>query len=109
MQGPTTVLQLISMAGGMMPTAEKSQVLVISRDEEKRPWARLVDMRAELNEGNISRDIVLSQYDVVYVPKSSIARRGEWVELYINQIIPAVFDLTYNMGGQLIRHEPLVR
>jgi protein involved in polysaccharide export with SLBB domain len=109
MQGPTTVLQLISTAGGMLPTAERSQVLVISRNKEKRPLARLVDMEAELNEGNISRDIVLSQYDVVYVPKSSIARRGEWVELYINNIIPDAFDMTYNMGGQLIRHEPLVR
>jgi polysaccharide export outer membrane protein len=109
MQGPTTVLQLISMAGGMLPSAERRQILVISRDEEKKPWARLVDMEAELSEGNISRDIVLSQYDVVYVPKSSIARRNQWVDQHINQIIPDTFRLNYQLGGRLIDHPPLIR
>jgi polysaccharide export outer membrane protein len=109
MQGPTTVLQLVSMAGGMLPGAERRQILVISRDEEKRPWARLVDLEAEIGEGNVSRDIVLSQYDVVFVPKSSIARRNQWVDLYINNLIPEAFDLTYNLGGTVIQHQPLIR
>jgi polysaccharide export outer membrane protein len=109
MQGPTTVLQLVAMSGGFLPGAERKTVLVVSRDEERRPLARIVDLKSSIEEGNISKDIVLSQYDVVYVPKSSIARRGEWVELYINQIIPDAFDVSYVLGGTLIRHEPLIR
>jgi polysaccharide export outer membrane protein len=109
MQGPTTALQLVSMAGGFLPGAERSSVLVISRDSEKRPQARLVDLKASIEEGNIGRDIVLSQYDVVYVPKSSIARRNQWVDQYINQIIPEAFDMVYNVGGTLVDHPPLIR
>jgi len=92
-----------------LPSAERQEILVISRDEEKRPLARVVDLKAALREGNISKDIVLSQYDVVYVPKSSIARRGEWVDQYVNAILPDVFRLNYSLGGSLMDHEPLIR
>lgn len=42
---------------------------------------------------------VLRPYDVVYVPKSFIAKVGMYVDLYINRIIPrnAAFNVIYEI------------
>lgn len=88
MLGPTTVMQVVSFAGGFLDTAEKSTVLVISKNRDNRPVGRIVNIRDVIANGNIAGDIVLRQYDIVYVPKSKIAQRGVNVEQYINKIIP---------------------
>lgn len=114
MEGPHTVTQILSRAGGVLDTAERSTVLVISRDKERRPWGRLFDLEKVLYKGDISEDIVLHQYDVVYVPKSKIARMNLFVDQYINKMIPSNLLDPYNLGGQLIdgsviKHDPLIR
>lgn len=114
MEGPHTVSQIISRAGGVLGTAELSTVLVISRDKDRRPWGRLLDLEKVLSEGNISQDIVLQQYDVVFVPKSKIARMNLFVEQYINRMIPPNLLDPYSLGGRLIdgtviEHEPLIK
>ena len=114
MEGPHTVSQILSRAGGTLNTAEKTSILIISRDKKRRPWGRLLDLKKVLYEGNISEDIVLQQYDVVYVPKSRIARRNLFVEQFINKMIPPHLLAPYDLGGQLIKgsvieHSPLIR
>ena len=109
MEGPMTVTQIMSRAGGLLDTASRDTVLVISRDHKRRPWGRLVNIDEILREGNISKDIMLQQYDVVYVPKSSIARRNLFVAQYINRMVPDFFDAGYNLGGTLVDHRPVLR
>lgn len=108
MEGPSTVSQILSRAGGALDTAELSTVLVISRDKERRPWGRLVDLKKVIYEGNLSKDITLQQYDVVYVPKSGIARANLFVEQYINNMIPNNLLDPYDLGGFLIL-KPLIK
>lgn len=48
----------------------------------------------------MSHDIVLNQYDIVFVPKSSIARRNLWVQQYIENMIPRSLIGSYDLGGQ---------
>lgn len=109
MEGPNTVSQIVARAGGFLDTSEKKSVLVISRDEQRRPWGRLVDMEKVFSSGDISQDVVLHQYDVVYVPKSSIARRDLFVEQYISRLLPSFFTAGYNVGGTMLQHAPLVK
>ena len=109
MKGPTTVLQLMSMAGGVLPTGDSSTIMVITRDEEKKPLARLLNLQEVISEGKIHQDILLQQYDVVYVPKTTIARRNLFIAQYINGMIPDFFNANYNIGGTLVNHEPLIR
>jgi len=101
MDGQTSIAQLISRAGGFKDAAEKSTVLVISRDKQRRPWGRLVDMKKVLYDGDISQDIILNQYDVVYVPKSAIAQANLFVKQYINDMIPSALIGPYDMGGTI--------
>ena len=109
MEGPQTVTQLIARAGGLLDSAEKRTVLVISRDKTRRPWGRLVNLKRIFNDGDISQDIILQQYDIVYVPKSSIARRNLFVEQYINRMVPDFFSADYAVGGTLVDHEPILK
>ncbi|MCK5438064.1 MAG: polysaccharide biosynthesis/export family protein, partial [Desulfobulbaceae bacterium] len=108
MGGPTTVTQILATAGGIKNTANRSTILVVSRDKDRRPWGRLVNFEKIIREGNISRDITLNQYDIVYVPKSAITRADLWVEQYINQIIPEFITGNYNLGGTFADHAPVI-
>ena len=112
--GTSTVSQLIARAGGTTDRAEKSTVLIISRDKKRRPWGRLVNLEKVLYDGDLSQDLVLGQYDIVYVPKSAIARRNLFVDQYINKMIPTSLVGPYEMGGTvfggtLIETSPIVK
>jgi len=114
MDGNLTVSQLISRAGGLKNTAERKTILIISRDKHRRPWARLVNLQKVIEMGDVSQDIVLNQYDVVYVPKSEIARRNLWVEQYINGMIPEELLGSFELGGSavsgsLIKMTPVIK
>lgn len=109
MEGPNTVSQIIARAGGILNTGEKNTVLVISRDKLRRPWGRLVDLTKIYSTGDISQDLVLQQYDVVYVPKTSIARRNLFVDQYISRMVPSFFTAGYNVGGVLVDHAPILK
>ena len=102
MDGNLTVSQLVARAGGLKNTAERKTILVISRDKHRRPWGRIVNLEKVIKMGDISQDIVLNQYDVVYVPKSKIARRNLWVEQYINGLIPEELIGAFEMGGSAV-------
>jgi polysaccharide export outer membrane protein len=103
MQGPNTVSQILSRAGGALDTAELKTVLVITRGKDRRPWGRLLDLNNVLYTGNMSEDIVLNQYDVVFIPKTKIARMNLFVEQYINNMIPSNLIEPYELGGVIFR------
>lgn len=88
LETPTTVAQILSRAGVIADTAKLDTILVVSRNQENRPVGKLVDLKSILTAGNIGNDILLRQYDIVYVPKSAIANAGLFIDQYINNIIP---------------------
>lgn len=63
----------------------------------------MVNLENILYDGDLSQDIVLNQYDIVFVPKSKIARRNLWVQQYIQNMIPSSLIGPYELGGTLIQ------
>ena len=104
MEGPTSVTQVLARAGGILDTAEKKTVMVVTRNNKNQCMARLVDVDKILTEGNMANDLLLKQYDVVYVPKSKIALSNLFIDQYINQIIPVAFrtnlGLVYRLNSK---------
>jgi protein involved in polysaccharide export with SLBB domain len=100
--GPTTVTQILSQAGIIFETAALKTVLVLSRSKDGRPVGRLVNIEDVLNKGNIGDDLLLKRFDVVYVPKNKIAQANQFVDQYINKIIPRDVNLsfTYRINPQ---------
>lgn len=101
MMGPTTLTQILSQAGGFLDTAEKCSVLVLSRNHDRKPVGKIVNLDEVIGKGNIGQDLLLKQFDVVFVPKSRIAKADLFVDQYINQIIPRMFRASINYGYDL--------
>jgi len=71
MIGTLTALQAITLARGMiLDTANKSDVVVIRRDQRNEPFAIRLDLDAALSGRDLSQDIQLLPHDTVYVPRS---------------------------------------
>jgi polysaccharide biosynthesis/export protein len=91
---PTTVMRAITQAGGLRETARLSSVIVIRPDFEGKPVGTMVDLRKVIDGTDFTQDIYLMPYDIVYVPKSNIARVNKWVNEYITQMIPGLGGAT---------------
>lgn len=94
--GRTSVVDAVFATGGALDTAALSSVVLIRRGPNGREAYRvdLTDVLAGMGESP-----VLRPYDVVYVPKSFIAKVGTFVDLYINRLIPrnAAFTAIYEI------------
>lgn len=100
---PTTVTQLLSQAQVNMSTANLSTVAVISLDKDRKPTARLVDVSTLLKHGNMACDILVKQYDVIYVPMRPIASAELFVQQYFGTIygvVPNFFHFGVNADYQ---------
>lgn len=96
--GRITVLQSIFKAGGFKNTAAMQNVAIIRYQGTKTPLFLTVNIEDVLN--NNGDDIVLRPYDIVYAPKTTIARMNEFVDQYIEKLIPITKTLgvIYNLN-----------
>ena len=85
---PTTVLQAVMERGGFTPGADLDKVVVLSNQEGK-PVARQLDLQAEL-EGDPSNRTLLLADEIVFIPKTGIAKANQWMDQYINKMTPDI-------------------
>jgi len=90
LKGITTVMTAIAQAGGLRETARLSNVIVIRKDFDGKPAGTSLDLRSVIDGTDFSQDIRLMPLDIVYVPKSNIARVDKFVDEYINKLIPGL-------------------
>jgi protein involved in polysaccharide export with SLBB domain len=95
----TTVADAVFAAGGPRETACLDSVILLRPGKSRGEFQAF---RVNLEEGLFGRAPLpeLQPYDVVFVPKSRIAQLNEYVELYVNRIIPRAvsFGATW-IGG----------
>jgi polysaccharide biosynthesis/export protein len=107
-KGPTRLAHAISLARGFRESARLSNIIVIRKDVEGKSMSTNIDYRKIIDGSDLSQDITLLPYDIVYVPKSNIANVNKFVSEYINSIIPQRFPqftnfynpFTYSFGGK---------
>jgi len=85
--GQLTALQAVVNAGGFKETAEPQNAIIIRKGEDNQPIPILVDLQKVLNGGDTNGDVLLQPSDVVYVPKSAIAKANLFVKQYIQDLI----------------------
>ncbi len=86
--GRTTALQAILSAGGFLDTAQLSHVLLIRRGRDNRHAGQALDLQHVLKAGQSDEDVMLQPLDVVYVPKTRIAKVNQFVDQYIRRLLP---------------------
>jgi protein involved in polysaccharide export with SLBB domain len=106
-KGPVTLMHALALARGWRESARLSNIIVIRKGLEGKAISTNVDLRKVLDGSDLSQDIQLIPYDIVYVPKSNIANVNKFVSEYINQLIPSRVPnfsqfynpLRYSLGG----------
>jgi hypothetical protein len=76
-----------------------NEVVLIRRAPGNRPMLRLVNVQGFIQSGGagaatLDGDVPLHPGDIVYVPKSRIGEVNQWVDQYLNRLVP--FQKTFS-------------
>jgi polysaccharide export outer membrane protein len=79
MRGDMTVAQAVNVAGGFTTAAKHSQVLLFRRVSDE--WVRVIelDLKKMFNKADLTEDLHLQPGDMVFVPKSRMAKIKEYI------------------------------
>lgn len=100
LNGRIGVMEAIMLAGGFDREARYEEVVLIRRNPENKPMLRTIDTRRFLETGAAVGDVPLVAGDILFVPRSSIAETGLWVEQFINRIVPFERAFNYTLSRQ---------
>jgi protein involved in polysaccharide export with SLBB domain len=93
-EGNMTLLQALLHAGGFKETAKMSSVILIRNEGKEAPGWQQVKVDRMLKAEGDERGMLLRPFDVVFVPKTAIATWNQFVEQYIQKLLP----VTYTFG-----------
>ena len=82
-----TALQAVMQSGGFKDTALPRETIVIRKGADNRPIPVRVDLAAVLSGATNGEDFSLQPDDILYVPKSPIAKANLFVSQYIEQLL----------------------
>jgi protein involved in polysaccharide export with SLBB domain len=101
--GSLTTLQAIFQAGGFKNTAELKNVVILRNRGTQEPLFITINLKEDLKENAKHNDILLKAYDIVYVPKTTIAKLNQFVGQYIEKLIPITksLGLVYNINPEV--------
>lgn len=85
--GRLTVLEAIMKCGGFRKQSAKMSSVVVIRQRDGKQFAQSLDLRQAIEDPQ-SEPFYLEPYDVVFVPRTAIDQLDQWVDQYINQIVP---------------------
>jgi polysaccharide biosynthesis/export protein len=96
--GSITVLEAIILAGGFnMETANLKKIVVI-RNKDGQQHKEFLDYHKALEDPEDVPVFNLQPLDIVYVPSKTIIKINQWVDQYINKIIPFGTTVTGTIG-----------
>ncbi len=96
--GPIGVLEAVYMAGGFLNTAKTGKVVVLRRAPNGGMMMRTVNIDRGLNAIGLYGDIIqLRRGDIIYVPKTSLAEVGVFVQ-NLRSALPFDFNVSYTFG-----------
>lgn len=86
--GGMTLYQAIQVAGGLLDTAHRKQIILIRKGPDGQSVGRSIDVRGIQRGSRPGDDIPVRPLDIVYVPKSKIATVDLFVKQYIRDALP---------------------
>lgn len=88
--GKTNALQAVFESGGFTDDAELSSVVIVSKSVENQPIAKIVDLKKALTGELPESEYLLKPFDMVYVPKTKLAKAAYFVTQLYEFIPPRV-------------------
>jgi protein involved in polysaccharide export with SLBB domain len=103
--GELSAGRAVIQAGGLKPSAKPSHVFLVRKSTDGTPVATRVDLEAVFK--GTAQDVPLMAFDMVYVPKSKIARLDQFMDQYVKQLLPitvsAGFSYLLNSSALVVR------
>lgn len=98
LEGPTTAMQAIALGGGWLQGANLRTIVVFRRADDWRLLATKLDLRGALygERPMPSDEIWLRDADIVVVPKSSLQRADEIIDMVFTRGIYGVVPMNFN-------------
>jgi protein involved in polysaccharide export with SLBB domain len=98
--GKLSAAAAVFYAGGLKATAKEKEIIILRNNGSDKLKLFKLNLNAVLNRG--AADFQLQPFDVVYVPKSRIAKLDQFVDQYLKQLQPIAMNLgfSYLLGGQ---------
>ena len=82
-----TPLQAVLNAGGFKETAKPESAIVIRKGLDNRPVPIKMDLTDAMYGKSGNADFLLQPHDIVYVPKTAIAKADKFVNQYIEKLL----------------------
>lgn len=101
MTGTVGVVESIFAAGGFENTANDEEVVVLRRTKDDRAMMRTVNVSDLLAGESGEPALILRQYDIVFVPRTTAAEIGLWVEQNITNILPFSRSFSYSLNRDI--------
>jgi len=86
--GNIPALEAIFMSGGFKDTAHPESVIIIRKGSDNQPHVRKLNLTAAISGKASEQNLLLKPFDVLYVPKSAVAKANLFVEQYITKMLP---------------------
>jgi len=74
LRGDTTIVEALSIAGGLRDTAKHSQVLLFRPLADGMAQAQVIDVKKMIKQREFREDIHLQPGDILYVPKNALSK-----------------------------------
>jgi len=99
LEGNLTALSAVMNAGGFLDTASQRGAVLIRKKGELKP--EVVQLRLDQVLKGEAVDVELQPFDIVFVPKSNIAKVDKAVDQYIRKAVPLMLTggFSYILGG----------
>jgi polysaccharide export outer membrane protein len=92
MPGDITALQAVLMAGGFNNTGQDKSVVIVRRGQDGRPMMRHANLHAAIFKADMTDQVPLRRFDIVYVPRTGIANADLFVLQYLRGLTPVDFS-----------------
>ena len=98
-----TALQAIIQAGGLKSSAELKNIVIIRNQGTRTPKLISLNLEAPSAGEGVANHMALQPGDIVMVPKSGIARLNQFVDQYVDEVLPRAlnFGLYYNLNSNI--------
>jgi polysaccharide export outer membrane protein len=108
LEGPTTTMQAISLAGGWNLGGNLRQVVIFRRGDDWRLMATMLDVRGALyaKVPTPADEVWLNDSDVVVVPKAPIRVFDDYVSLAFTQGLYAIVPFHQSLGLNMFAYLP---
>ena len=96
MPGDINSLQAVIQAGGFKTSAKADQVVIIRRGPGGQAMMRTVNLKSAMKSPAGADFVPLRRFDIVYVPRSSVAEAGLFVQQWLRDLSPVQFSYALN-------------